>query len=648
MATVRRNMETCSRLGIALLLIFGSEMASALPSCPSNWDSVNCQAVLHDPLNSPIALDYYTKNSTFFQVHASSEIPGDLRWEDGSNLESFADPHAQKGGTLIVPLDVAPTSFRTYGDNSMMGRLAAFYQNGVQMPFTMRHPTTRERIPGLAARWAVSSDHRSVFFELDNAAEFQASWIKENSHLGTPEQKFPKEPINSGNVFYGFYLIKNDILDSWLHNMVETYFDSVHIYSQRVVEIRFKGPDFTALADASQLVMAQPRLFFGPLEKTSPDAYSELYQWSFPASAGPYAMISLDDFSLGRTVTLRRVKNWWGEKRKFNQNRFNPDSIIFKVSRLPAKSFETVGMKDSFSFLKIDASDYYSKVENNTHLLQRIDRGELDLHEYSPNVPFSRRGIHFNLQNDRLKDAELRKGLSLVFNYDAVNAILFHNDGTRIMGANSGFGPFDSPQVAPPSFNPNEASKIFESLGYRRNPKGIFEHPQKGLLAFTITTYAQWGFPIECSQLSEHALKAGVLLQCEILDKGLAVSKTALRQHELSLINRSNGDSEVPLYGDLKSELAATTTQSPNFSNVADVELDALINQYNLETNQEKLQKLSQQIQERFFSWNAFIPSVEDRRYFILADKSVHFVDPGESFFEDPFQSNTYWIESSR
>ena len=43
---------------------------------------------------------YYKEHDDFFQVKSSGDIPGDLEWKDGSELEPFASPDAKQGGTL--------------------------------------------------------------------------------------------------------------------------------------------------------------------------------------------------------------------------------------------------------------------------------------------------------------------------------------------------------------------------------------------------------------------------------------------------------------------------------------------------------------------------------------------------------------------
>ena len=43
---------------------------------------------------------YYEEHADFFQVKSLGDIPGDLEWRDGDELESFASPDAKQGGTM--------------------------------------------------------------------------------------------------------------------------------------------------------------------------------------------------------------------------------------------------------------------------------------------------------------------------------------------------------------------------------------------------------------------------------------------------------------------------------------------------------------------------------------------------------------------
>ncbi|GAJ51086.1 hypothetical protein ASA01S_175_00030, partial [Aeromonas salmonicida subsp. masoucida NBRC 13784] len=54
------------------------------------------------------------------------------------------------------------------------------------------------------------------------------------------------------------------------------------------------------------------------------------YNWKILPVTGPY---QLGEIKKGKSVSFKRIKDWWGDEERYFQHRFNPDRIEIKVLR---------------------------------------------------------------------------------------------------------------------------------------------------------------------------------------------------------------------------------------------------------------------------------------------------------------------------
>ena len=109
----------------------------------------------------------------FFEFKSIDELPMDLSWERGDNLEEFASPLAIKGGTLYGAIQDFPRTLRRVGPDSN-GSFRPYPLDDVALRIARRHPNNTSIGPSgqqyyseLATEWAVDQKRREVFVRLD-------------------------------------------------------------------------------------------------------------------------------------------------------------------------------------------------------------------------------------------------------------------------------------------------------------------------------------------------------------------------------------------------------------------------------------------------------------------------------------------------
>ncbi len=109
----------------------------------------------------------------FFTYDATMEdLPEDLTWEEGLDQPELGSSRAKKGGTFntyFSGLSFPPT-IRPIGRNANNSFRSEHWDN-VEMALVSLHPNTMETIPGLADRWAVGTDGRTVYFRINKEGE---------------------------------------------------------------------------------------------------------------------------------------------------------------------------------------------------------------------------------------------------------------------------------------------------------------------------------------------------------------------------------------------------------------------------------------------------------------------------------------------
>ncbi len=179
----------------------------------------------------------------------------------------FADPKAQKGGTLRHYELSFPLTFRTVGPDSNDSFRP--YLLGNQMSLTYFHPNTRRPVPGLATHWAYGDDNKTVYFKLNPKAVWSDG-----------------VPVTAMDFAFALEMMRSKhIVAPWYNEYYTTKLDKVLVFDAHTFAIvgREKRNHHDMLYDYA--ISPRPRHFHKLDENWVRD-----YQWKPEPNTGPYQL----------------------------------------------------------------------------------------------------------------------------------------------------------------------------------------------------------------------------------------------------------------------------------------------------------------------------------------------------------------------
>ncbi|MGI9244123.1 MAG: extracellular solute-binding protein [Verrucomicrobiales bacterium] len=543
----------------------------------------------------PLAEAYYKENPDFFVYASPDDLPADLKWEDGSGLPEIGSPKAKKGGNLRASLTDFPRTLRTRGPDSN-GRIRNYLGDWMRVDLAHKHPNEKKYIPGLAREWAVDFDTSTVYFRL------------------RPEARYSDGvPVTVDDFFFTFYFMRSPWIQApYAADFFATKHTKLVKYDDHTLSITAaeKRPD---LEDWIMGLMPTPRHFY----KDFGEDFVTRYNWGFQPTTGPY-VIGTKDIEKGRSITLRRLEDWWAKDLEHYRYRWNPDKISLKVIRDPAKAFETF-KKGDLDIARLNLAEYwYSKLPDSDPLVQN---GYIHKVTFFQDVPQAGYRLWLNTSKPLLDNKDIRIGLSYATNWDLVIKQFFRDDWIREQSSSDGFGEVSHPSVRSRQFSIPDAEAAFARAGFdKRGPDGILTNAEGKRLSFTISTGYKT-FADALTILKQEAAKAGVDYQIEILDQTAGWKKSQEKKHEITLAGFANSPSEVyPRYWDFFHSIngredGKPKTNTNNLSCVSIPELDPLIDEYRANEEHSEKVRLAHKIEEILDENATFVPGVYPPTY---------------------------------
>ena len=355
---------------------------------------------------------------------------GDLKYPAGFTHFDYVNPDAPKGGTVRLNAIGTFDSFNSFivkgnaatglgflYDNLMFGSAdEAFSQYGQ-----------------LAEKIVVPEDRSWVAFTL----RAEARW-----HDGKPVTVEDviwsfETLIAKGTPFYRFYY-------GSVAEVVQT--------GERTVRFNFKPGENRELP----LILGQLTVL--------PKHYWESRDFSKttlepPLGSGPYR---IDKFEPGRSITYKRVEDWWGRDLPVNKGQYNFDVIRYDYYRDATIALEA-----------FKAGEYDYRAENaskawaTAYKIPNVEKGLIKKEEIAHNRSSGMQAFVFNTRRDIFKDHRVREALSHAFDFNWSNKNLFYGQYARTRSY------FDNSELAATGVPEGDELKLLEA--YRgRIPDEVF------------------------------------------------------------------------------------------------------------------------------------------------------------------------------
>ncbi len=543
-------------------------------------------------------LAYYRDNPDFFRFRSIEDLPADLEWQDGSELPDLGSPEAKKGGTFYYFVQDFPRTLRLVGPDSN-GSFRPWVLDYVRPWLARPHPSGEGFYPELAEAFAIDADNSTVYVKLDRNARWSDG-----------------EPVTADDYLFMFFFMHSEyIVAPWYNNWYSTQYTNITRYDDYTISITrpVKRPDF---AYQALWLSPMPEHFFKEL---GPD-YVERYQWRFVPTTGPY-VIHDEDIRKGRSITLTRLDDWWAKDKKFQRNRFNADRIRMTVIRDRAKQTEAFKRGD-IDLLRLNTSDlWYEQLPDTDPLVQNGYIHKATFYNVVPRAPY---GLWINLAKPLLDDPNIREGIHHASNWQLVIDKFFRGDYGRLRTTADGYAGVTHPTLQPREFDVDKAQEYFARAGFtQRGPDGVLVNAQGQRLSFNLSTGYQTLADV-LTILKEEALKAGLEFRLEVLDNTAGFKKAREKKHDIHLVAFNYSPEKYPRYWETYHSANAydqaflddgsvnpdrqVKTQTNNLSNVADLEVDRLIEQYRAGTTHETLVETSHRLEERLDEIASWVP----------------------------------------
>jgi len=451
--------------------------------------------------------EYRQSLEEYFRFKEPNEIPDDLVWEDGSEHEEIGDSRAEKGGTFTREIPSFPPTIRLFGDNSNNGFRSYIYDD-ILMVLVDYHPKSMEMIPGIAKRWAVSEDGRTVYYEIHEDACYSDG-----------------VPIRAKDFMFGAYVrISDDIVEPFFKQVYREAVAGMTTYGDKLLAIHIPEAQVYAPAGIGSLRPAPPHFY----EEYGPD-FAERYQWKFPPTTGAYE-VREDDIVKGVSITQTRVKDWWAKDLKYYRYRYNVDRIRNIVVRDDSKAFELFRAGEIDSFYLSLPKYWYEKTE-----IDPVFDGYIERYTFYNQYPDIPRGLWLNVTKPLLDEKQIRIGIQHAMNWQKVIDVMFRGDFQRLNSFQEGFGPFSDPTIKARPYSISAARAAFREAGFTETARdGILRRPDGTRLSVALSYSAHPELDTMFSILKEEAKACGFDLRMDSNESVVSYKKMMQKQHEMA------------------------------------------------------------------------------------------------------------------
>jgi ABC-type transport system substrate-binding protein len=314
---------------------------------------------------------------------------------------------------------------------------------------------TFEWKPALATEWTISPDKRVFEFKIREGVKW---------HDG--------KELTAEDIKYSYDIM---FTEDWKAIQVRLYYESVK--SVEVLDkyrIRFTvKDDYFMNFDVCAGITVYPKHFY-----SNPENKKEFGRKVI--GTGPYMLSKYDK---GQKIIMIQNPDWWGknvesEKKSFLIKKINLRMVMdenVQLELLKKGDIDYQGFRPE-GFVKKTVGEVWDKKITKVKTENKTPKG------YS--------FIAFNLKHPILKDKEVRKALSMLFNRPLMLDKFEYNLSEPATGPIYVQSDYASPNVKPVEFNPNEALKILNQAGWKDSDKdGVLDkmvNGKKTRLSFTI------------------------------------------------------------------------------------------------------------------------------------------------------------------
>ena len=305
---------------------------------------------------------------------------------------------------------------------------SSLIRNYVVEKLLIRNVKSNELEPALAQRWEISSDYKVYTIYLRKGV----LW-----HDG--------KPLTSEDVHFSLSAYQN-VDYGGAHYL--SYLDNIEraeIIDAHTIKFYAKKKHFGSFEKFILVLGIIPKhIYQNPKAKLNRSLMG----------SGPYV---LDRYDQNKKIVLKKNKNWWGNKIKKDEYRF--DEIVFRI--IPSDNDALLRMEQGqLDYMGLSSESYFKKTLKDPW-------GKSVLKKQIKNLtPKSYSFVAWNLTNHLFKDRKVRRALSYLMNRELMNEKFYNNAYAFTAGPAHTQSKYADHQVKPLLFSPEKALKLLKEAGW--------------------------------------------------------------------------------------------------------------------------------------------------------------------------------------
>lgn len=315
---------------------------------------------------------------------------GDLAYDKDFKHFKYVNPDAPKGGQLVTA--ASSNSFDSLNSFIAQGTPAA----GLSL--------TRSSL--MSGSW---DEINSVYCELCRYIEYpeDRSWVV--FHLRDDAYFHDGSPITVEDVLFSFDTMK-------------AHHPSIQIFLKDVDKVEITGKDkikFTFRNNKNREML----MLVGSLSILSKKYWEkrDISKVTLEPSlgSGPYKIKSLD---AGRSITYERVKDFWGKDHPVYKGLYNFDEIQYDYYRDQTVKVEAFKAQQFDLRFENSAKNWATAYD-----IDEVKNGKLIRKKVFHQQPETAQGWAFNLRQPLFKNRQVRKAITLAYDFEWQNRKIFYN-----------------------------------------------------------------------------------------------------------------------------------------------------------------------------------------------------------------------------
>lgn len=344
----------------------------------------------------------------------------------------LGNPSAKAGGTTYLNLDAEPSTLNPYvgATDAYSNRITGYVFDGL----ISRDIETYEFVPGIAERWEVAKDGKSITFYLRKDAVFSDG-----------------KPLTSEDVKFSFDAIFNPAYKAAMLQSYYENFSGVDAIDPYTVRFNIKTKYFQNLESAGGITILPKHIYGDPNKKMNKTA----------VGSGPYM---LDKWDQGKSIVMVKNPKWFGWKVPYYGGYYKADTIHFRVIKDENAKLETF-KRGEIDFLSLSPEQYFLKTKGSPWGTKVIAEKIENLAPKS--TPF----IGWNNKNPLFKDRDVRMALTYLYDREELAKKFFFGAAEPATGPWYKQNPAANPDIKATPHDPKKAREILQKAGWADSDK---------------------------------------------------------------------------------------------------------------------------------------------------------------------------------